>query len=91
MNNEGNGDLRIKERLPEMTLRELQGFNGKSGPAYVAFRGRVYDVSESFLWRDGVHQVVHHAGEDLTEAIEMAPHGPELLERFPVVALIRYE
>jgi len=84
-------DLKIEERLPGMILRELRRFNGRSGPAYVAFRGRVHDVSESFLWRGGVHQVVHRAGEDLTEAIEMAPHGPELLERFPVVALIRYE
>jgi predicted heme/steroid binding protein len=68
------------------TREELQRFDGREGrPAYVAFRGKVYDVSESFLWRGGKHQVLHQAGEDLTEAMQEAPHGEELLARFPVV------
>jgi predicted heme/steroid binding protein len=68
------------------TREELQKFDGREGrPAYVAFRGKVYDVSESFLWRGGKHQVLHQAGEDLTEAMQEAPHGEELLARFPVV------
>jgi predicted heme/steroid binding protein len=68
------------------TREELQKFDGREGrPAYVAFRGKVYDVSGSFLWRGGKHQVLHQAGEDLTEAMQEAPHGEELLARFPVV------
>jgi predicted heme/steroid binding protein len=68
------------------TREELREFDGREGrPAYVAFRGKVYDVSESFLWRGGKHQVLHQAGEDLTEAMQEAPHGEELLARFPVV------
>jgi predicted heme/steroid binding protein len=68
------------------TREELREFDGREGrPAYVAFRGKVYDVSGSFLWRGGKHQVLHQAGEDLTEAMQEAPHGEELLARFPVV------
>ncbi|HIH70844.1 MAG TPA: cytochrome B5, partial [Methanothermobacter thermautotrophicus] len=42
----------------------------------------------SFLWRDGRHQAGHSAGSDLTEDIKKAPHGAELLERFPVVGVL---
>lgn len=67
-------------------MSELRRYDGKEGrPAYVAFQGKVYDVSSSFLWRGGRHQAMHNAGEDLTEALRSAPHGPELLMRFPVV------
>jgi len=72
------------------TREELQKFDGREGrPAYVAFRGKVYDVSGSFLWRGGKHQVLHQAGEDLTETMQEAPHGEELLARFPVVGELR--
>jgi predicted heme/steroid binding protein len=33
------------------TIKELAGYDGSNGVAYVAFEGRVYDVSPSFLWR----------------------------------------
>jgi predicted heme/steroid binding protein len=67
------------------TKEELAKYDGSSGMAYVAFEGKVYDVSRSFLWQKGRHQVIHRAGADLTEALSKAPHGSELLERFPVV------
>ena len=71
------------------TREELSRYNGKNGtPAYIAFKGKVYDVSGSFLWRDGSHQVMHHAGEDLTDSLDQAPHGAELLERFPIVGTL---
>jgi predicted heme/steroid binding protein len=66
-------------------LHNLAKYDGSNGIAYVAYRGKVYDVSQSFLWQKGRHQVVHRAGCDLTKALENAPHGPELLARFPVV------
>ncbi len=72
--------------MREFTEEELAKFDGKEGrPAYVAYRGRVYDVSSSFLWKMGKHQAYHAAGCDLTAALGDAPHGPEVLERFPVV------
>jgi predicted heme/steroid binding protein len=67
------------------TTEELQKYNGSSGTAYVACYGKVYDVSDSYHWRKGVHHVSHHAGCDLTDALESAPHGFSLLEKFPIV------
>ncbi len=64
---------------------ELAQFNGKNGkPAYVGFKGKVYDVTDSLQWGDGEH-LGHMAGEDLTEIIEIAPHSEEVLERMKVV------
>jgi SHS2 domain-containing protein/predicted heme/steroid binding protein len=75
------------------TRRTLSRFNGIDGmPAYIAFKGRVYDVTESPLWRNGEHQVVHEAGRDLTRELDKAPHGKEMLEKFPAVGeFLEYE
>jgi predicted heme/steroid binding protein len=73
----------------QFTKEELRQYNGRDGaPAFVAYKGKVYDVSESFLWRNGRHQVSHYAGADLTSGLEQAPHGWELLERFPIVGTL---
>jgi len=80
----------VKTTMRKFTTKELAQYTGKNGtPAYIACNGKVYDVSRSFLWRDGKHQVVHHAGLDLTESLEEAPHGADLLERFPVVGTLQ--
>ncbi|MGM0533693.1 MAG: cytochrome b5 domain-containing protein [Campylobacterota bacterium] len=69
-----------------MTKEELAKYNGKEGnKAYVGFEGKVYDVTASALWKDGVHKKKLHAGNDLTGEMEKAPHGKEVLERFEVV------
>jgi len=67
------------------TKEELKKYDGSKGIAYVAYHGKVYDVSQSFLWKRGVHQVTHRAGCDPTEALKEAPHGSEILDKFPVV------
>ena len=67
------------------TKEELAKYDGRNGIAYVSCCGKVYDVSQSFLWKGGVHQVTHRAGCDLTEALKEAPHGSEILDKFPVV------
>jgi predicted heme/steroid binding protein len=75
--------------MKKFTKKELAHYNGKHGnPAYVAFKGEVYDVSASFLWKDGVHQVLHRAGGDLTEIFEQAPHGADVFKKFPVVGIL---
>jgi len=72
------------------TREELAHYNGKNGnPVYVGYNGKVYDLSASFLWKGGTHQVLHSAGVDLTESLEKAPHGSDFLERFPIVGLLR--
>jgi predicted heme/steroid binding protein len=61
---------------------ELAQNNGKEGkPAYIAFKGVVYEVSESAFWMEGDHMGAHDAGKDLTEEIELAPHREETLQR----------
>jgi predicted heme/steroid binding protein len=73
----------------ELTLAELARFDGRAGaPAYIAFQGKVYDVSRSFLWQQGRHQVLHAAGKDLTGEIEAAPHTAAMLERVPIVGTL---
>ncbi len=66
---------------------DLSGFDGLEGrPAYIAYQGKVYDVTESLKWKDGKHFGKHAAGGDLTEALKGAPHGPEVLERMKAVS-----
>jgi len=75
--------------LKEFSREELSCFDGKEGrPAYIACRGKVYDVSNSFLWMGGRHQALHQAGEDLSDLLDTAPHGEDLLERVPVVGIL---
>jgi predicted heme/steroid binding protein len=76
--------------MKEFSKEELARYNGKNGrPAYAAYKGKVYDLSDSFLWNDGSHQVLHNAGTDLTDAMEQAPHGKDALEKFPLVGTLR--
>lgn len=59
-----------------MTKEELKKYNGKDGmPAYIAYKGKIYDVSNSDFWKNGKHMGRFHAGEDLTEDIDLSPHG----------------
>jgi predicted heme/steroid binding protein len=48
----------------------------------------VYDVSRSFLWQQGHHQVVHHAGHDLSAEMAAAPHDTDVFRKFPVVGVL---
>jgi predicted heme/steroid binding protein len=73
----------------KFTLEELKQYDGRDGrPAYIAYKGKVYDVTDSFLWIDGDHQGQHAAGKDLTEDMALAPHGEETLERIKIVGVL---
>ena len=75
--------------MRKFTKKELARYHGKNGaPAFVAFEGKVYDVSQSFLWQRGRHQVRHLAGVDHTGNLGQAPHGADLLEKFPIVGIL---
>ena len=70
----------------KITRQELEENNGKNGkPAYIAYKGKVYDVSQSSFWLDGDHLGMHEAGKDLTEELEMAPHREENFQRVKLV------
>ena len=72
--------------LVQITRQQLQENNGKNGkPAYVAYQGKVYEVTDSSFWMEGDHLGMHEAGKDLTEELEMAPHKDENLQRVKLV------
>jgi predicted heme/steroid binding protein/uncharacterized membrane protein len=67
------------------TPGELDAFDGKEGRrAYVAYKGVVYDVSKSKLWKDGTHLRKHAAGQDMTDLLKTAPHGEEKILAMPL-------
>lgn len=69
----------------EFTPDELASCDGKEGrPACFAFEGKIYDATQSRLWKQGLHMGRHNAGNDLTEALKLAPHGREKLTAMTV-------
>jgi predicted heme/steroid binding protein len=76
------------ETSHKFTLDELRQFDGKNGtPAYVGYKGKVYDVSDSDQWIDGDH-MGHTAGQDLTEEMEIAPHAADVMEKMKAVGVL---
>jgi predicted heme/steroid binding protein len=74
------------------TRLELSQYDGRNGAlAYVAYSGRVYDVSRSYHWRGGRHWARHRAGQDLTESLADAPHAADLLASMPLVGVLMDE
>ena len=72
--------------MKKITKQELQQSDGKNGkPAYFAYKGKVYEVTESSFWFDGDHMGMHEAGKDLTEELEMAPHREENFQKIKLV------
>ncbi|MDP2180948.1 MAG: cytochrome b5 domain-containing protein [Actinomycetota bacterium] len=71
--------------MKDFTSDDLAKLNGKNGnPAYVAYKGTVYDVTESAMWGDGEHEYMHTAGADLTEEHADATHDVYITD-FPEV------
>lgn len=72
--------------MRRFTRKELALCNGEAGaPAYIAYKGNVYDVSRSFLWQGGKHFGIHKTGTDLSSSLGQAPHGEDMLERCPII------
>ena len=55
---------------------------------WCAYKGIIYDVSASRLWRKGQHYE-HWAGQDLTEELIDAPHDDRVFERFTIVGILQ--
>jgi predicted heme/steroid binding protein/uncharacterized membrane protein len=73
----------MEKELDVKTLSTKDGKEGRS--AYVCYEGRIVDVTESPLWAKGTHMGRHAAGADLTADFSAAPHGTEVLDRYPTV------
>ena len=67
----------------EEELKQYDGSN-KEKPIYFAYNGKVYDVSDSPLFIDGLH-FEHYAGTDLTSDISDAPHSEDVLANLKIV------
>ncbi len=72
-----------------ITKSQLALYNGQDrDEVWVAYKGKIYDVSQSRLWRDGKHYE-HWAGQDLTEELADAPHTERVFEKFVQVGLLK--
>jgi predicted heme/steroid binding protein len=68
--------------LPVYTKSQLALRNGQDKPEiWVAYKGLIYDVSRSRLWRNGKHYE-HWAGQDLTAELPNAPHDEWVFQNF---------
>jgi predicted heme/steroid binding protein/uncharacterized membrane protein len=73
------------EKKTRFTVEDLSQFNGgEKKPAYIAYKGKIYDVSASKLWVEGNHVRKHLAGNDLTEALRTAPHDEDKILVMPL-------
>jgi predicted heme/steroid binding protein len=71
----------------KLTLEELRHFDGtENKPSYFAYKGKIYDVCLSKLWKGGTHFKKHQAGNELTDFLKTAPHGEEKILQMPEVA-----
>jgi predicted heme/steroid binding protein len=75
--------------MDEFTKIQLALRNGSDREEiWVAYKGIIYDVSHSRLWRNGKHYE-HWAGQDLTEELKNAPHNDKVFEKFRVVGQLK--
>ncbi len=75
--------------MEEYSRAQLALRNGQDKPSiWVAFKGVIYDVTESRLWRDGKHYE-HWAGQDLTEELQDAPHSHAVFGKFEAIGKLK--
>ncbi|MBC7426219.1 MAG: cytochrome b5 [Bacteroidia bacterium] len=71
--------------LPVYTKNQLALRNGQDKPEiWVCYKGVIYDVTESRLWKKGMHYE-HWAGQDLTDELSEAPHTETVFFKFEAV------
>ena len=76
------------ENLLGYTIVQLSLRNGvDKEDVWIAYKGLIYDVSLSRLWRNGEHYE-HWAGQDLTDELKDAPHTAKVFDKFKIVGKI---
>lgn len=74
--------------LPTYTNMQLALRNGQDKEqVWVAYKGVIYDVTKSRLWRSGKHYE-HWAGQDLTEELKDAPHSATVFDKFDIIGYL---
>ncbi|MFY0673680.1 MAG: cytochrome b5 [Bacteroidia bacterium] len=75
----------MNTKLETYTRSQLALRNGQDrDEIWVAYKGIIYNVTNSRLWRNGKHYE-HWAGQDLTDELPDAPHTEAVFERFHVI------
>lgn len=75
--------------MKDITRQQLALRNGQDKPEiWVAYQGVVYDVSQSRLWKNGMHYE-HWAGQDLTEELTDAPHNENVFDKFTPIGVLK--
>lgn len=70
------------------TKSQLALRNGQDkDEVWVAYKGIIYNVTKSRLWRNGKHYE-HWAGQDLTEELKNAPHSATVFDKFDIVGYL---
>lgn len=73
------------EQIPTYSLAQLALRNGTDKPEiWIAYKGIIYDVTNSRLWKNGKHYE-HWAGQDLTPELKDAPHTEKVFEKMNIV------
>ena len=76
------------DSLPVYTRQQLALRNGQDKPEiWIAYKGIIYDVTHSRLWRDGKHYE-HWAGQDFSDELPDAPHTENVFMRFTAVGRV---
>lgn len=71
------------------TKNQLALRNGQDkDEIWVAYKGKIYDVTKSRLWRDGKHYE-HWAGQDLTDELANAPHFDTVFDKFDCIGELK--
>lgn len=77
-----------KKDLPIITKTQLSLRNGQDKPEiWIALDNKVYDVTNSKLWKNGKHYE-HWAGQSLDDEIGDAPHTKEIIKRFEILGIL---
>jgi predicted heme/steroid binding protein len=75
--------------LPQFSKSELALRNGQDmEEVWIAYKGKIYDVTKSKLWRKGIHYE-HWAGQDLSSELKDAPHSALVFKKFEVIAYLK--
>ena len=71
--------------MKEYSRNQLALRNGNDREEiWIAYKGVIYDVSKSRLWKDGKHYE-HWAGQDLTDELADAPHDSKVFEKLQTI------
>ena len=75
--------------MRKLKRHQLALYNGQDKPdIYIAYQGRIYDVTPSRHWKRGRHYE-HWAGQDLTDEFSDAPHTEFVFSRFQIIGKLQ--